>query len=1110
MKMQNQSYRARAIWRVIAILAIMLGLPAARAAAQSAGGTILGVVTDPTGAIVDGGTVTITNIGTGVDRVVETNEDGLYVAPNLIAGAYNLTIAATGFTLAQFKNVVLTVGERREVDVRLTVGQVTSNVTVSSGDVQDVDLASSAISGVVESHTVVDLPLNGRDWTSLTLLEPGVAQVVTQKALGVGNDRANRGLGMDITVGGNRPQGNNYRLDGVSVNDYSSGGPGSITGGVMGVDAVQEFSVVTSNAPADYGKTAGGVINAASRTGTNSFHGTAYEFLRNSALDARNFFDTLRNPSGQLVVPPFKRNQFGASAGGPIFKDHTFFFADYEGLRQRLGTTGTITVPTPSARTGALVGGAVPVDPRVAPFLVCNATNCLFPLPNDGITAARDTGTFSFVGSQPTTEDFLTARIDHRISGADSLFGTFVFDRAQISNPDAYDIKNNGNQSRRYTVALEESHVFSPSVVNTGRFGFNRDVVIANSTLSAINPAASNLAFSFDPGRPAGIITVGSGVTQFTGGIGAISEYDFHYNSFQAYDDVFWTKSKHSLKLGVSVERIQSNQFTRGSSPNGMFTFGSLANFLQDIPSNFNTRLGAAFTPRDLRQTVVGAYVQDDYKIRSNLTLNLGLRYEMATVPTETAGQLATLVNLTDAAPKIGSPYFSNATLRNFAPRLGFSWDPFGTGKTTVRGAFGIYDVLPLPYQFELLTLLSAPFTEGGSITTVPGDFPTAAYAKASAPQNLRYGYVEPHPHRSYVDQWSLSLQREIIPTLTVTAGYVGSHGVHLPGHTDEINDVMPLPQLALGGYLWPTAPNSPRLFTNPLIQGQVSANTWSASSSYDGLTLQANKRVSHGVQIQTSYTFSKSIDTSSSGIAGDTFGNSVSSLPFFDPRLRRGLSDFDVQNVLAINALWQISTPTSWNGAARAVAGGWQVGGIFTLSSGLPFTPTIGGDPLGLSSADNYAFPNRITDCKAANSNFKTSKMLYLNPACFAVPTAPVSFGAQCKTFASGTTQIPSGQEYCANLLGDGGRNTVIGPGLRDLDFSLFKNNPIRRISETFNVQFRWEVFNIVNHANFAPPAPAARQVFTVAGALNPTAGVLSATSTNSRQMQFALKLIW
>jgi hypothetical protein len=1110
MKAQKQSDWTQWMAWFITMLVVIILLSTLQAAAQEAGGTILGVVTDPTGSAVANGTVTIKNMGTGVDRIIQTNGEGLYVAPNLIPGKYDVTITATGFTSAAFQNIVLTIGERREIDAHLTVGQVTSNVTVSTGEVVDVELTSSAISGLVESHTVVDLPLNGRDWTSLTLLQPGVAQVTTQKALGVGNDRANRGLGVDVTIGGNRPQGNNYRLDGVSVNDYSSGGPGSITGGVMGVDAVEEFSVVTSNAPADYGKTSGGVINAATRTGTNSFHGTAYEFLRNSALDARNFFDTLKNSSGTLIVPPFKRNQFGGSAGGPIIKDHTFFFADYEGLRQRLGTTGTIIVPTATARTGALVAGTVPVDPRVAPFLACSANSCLFPLPNDGINTPRDTGTYSFVGSQPTTEDFLTARIDHRLSASDSLFGTFVFDKAQISSPDGYNIKNNGNQSRRYTVALEESHIFSPALVNTARFGFNRDVVIANSTLSAINPAASDLSFSFDPGRPVGIITVGSGVTQFTGGIGAISEYDFHYNSFQFYDDIFWTKNKHSLKFGFSVERIQSNQFTRGSSPNGFFVFGSLPNFLQDIPNTFATRLGAAFTPRDLRQTIFGGYVQDDYKFRPNLTVNLGLRYEMSTVPTETTNQLATLVNLTDSAPRIGSPYFSNPTLRNFAPRVGFSWDPFNTGKTTVRGAFGIYDVLPLPYQFELLTLLSAPFTEGGSITDVPGDFPTNAYAKASQPQNLRYGYVEQNPHRSYVEQWSLSVQRELFPSLTLTAGYVGSHGIHLPAHTDEINDVQPLPQLPSGGYLWPTAAGSPRLFTNPLIQGQVSANTWSAVSIYHGLNVQAIKRLSHGVQIQGSYTYAKSIDTSSSGIAGDTFGNSVSSLPYFDPKLRRGLSDFDVRNVLVINALWQIPGPASWNRVPEWAVSGWQVGGIFTLSSGLPFTPTIGGDPLGLSSGDNFAFPNRTPGCNPVDSNFKQDKLLYINPTCFTLPSAPVSFGAQCKTFASGTIPPPSGSEYCANLLGNSGRNPVIGPGIKNLDFSLFKNNPIRRISETFNAQFRWEIFNITNHANFSPPAPAARQVFTVAGAPNTTAGLISSTTTSSRQMQFALKLIW
>jgi len=720
------------------------------ARAQEAGGTILGVVTDSSGAAVASANVTIKNVATGVERNVPTNDDGVYVAPNLVPGGYEVRIDATGFSSTVVSDIVLSVGERREINVTLKLGAASDKVTVTGDQISDIQLASSALGNVVDSHTVVDLPLNGRDWTSLTLLEAGVAQIRTQKALGITNDRPNRGLGVDITIGGNRPQGNNYRLDGVSINDYSSGAPGSITGGVTGVDAVREFSVVTSNAPADYGKTSGGVINAASRSGTNSFHGTAYELLRNNALDARNFFDTLKNSAGNLITPPFRRNQFGGSAGGPVIKDHTFFFADYEGLRQGLSTTSKIIVPSQNARNGMLVACSTPtppaycmgghlvvssttdangVDLQVKPFLACSPTSCLFPLPNGTVTG--DTGAYSFVSSQPTTEDFLTTRIDHKISASDSLFGTYVFDKAQVSNPDAYNIKINGNQSRRHTVALEESHILSPTVLNTARLGFNRDVVIAFTTLSALNPAASDLAFRFDPGRPAGIITVGSGITQFSGGLGAISEYDFHYNSFQFYDDLYWTRNKHSLKIGFSAERIQSNQFTRGASPNGFFVFSDLAHFLQNIPNTFSTRLGASFTPRDLRQSIFSGYVQDDYKLRPNLTINLGLRYESSTVPTETANQLATLVNLTDSGPRIGSPYFSNPTRRNFAPRIGFAWDAFKTGETTVRGAFGIYDVLPLPYQFELLTLLSAPFTEGGEHGYCSGRLPDQRLRKS-------------------------------------------------------------------------------------------------------------------------------------------------------------------------------------------------------------------------------------------------------------------------------------------------------------------------------------------------------------------------------------------
>jgi len=1088
--------------RYLSALVFLATVLALNASAQVAGGTLAGTVTDGTGAIVPGAAVSIKNVGTGVERNAPANAEGQFVAPNLIPGVYELHVSAAGFSSTVVTGITLAIGDQQQVNIVLKVGAVTDRIVVTS-EASGVQLESSAVGNLVDSHTVVDLPLNGRDWTSLTLLEPGVAQIRTQKALGIGADRPNRGLGSDITIGGNRPQGNNYRLDGVSVNDYSSGAPGSIAGVVLGVDAVQEFSVIVSNAPADYGKTSGGVINAATRSGSNAFHGTASEFARNSALDTRNHFDKLKDSSGKLVTPPFSRNLFGGSISGPVLRNRTFFFADYEGLRQSLSSTTTITTPSASARTGALVAGTVTVDPKVAPFLACTSSSCLFPLPNGLVSG--DTGVYSFVANQPTTEDFFTTRIDDKLGASDSLFATYLYDRGQISNPDTYNLKINGNKSDRHTLSVEETHTLTPTLLNTARLGFNRDVVIANSTLAGLNAAASDTSLGFDPGRPAGVITVGSGVTQMTGGLGAISSYQFHYNSYQLYDDVYWSHKKHSLKVGFAGERILANQFTSGASPNGFYTFGSLANFLQNQPTTFTTRLGANISPRDLRQTLLAGYVQDDYKLATNLTVNLGLRYEMTTVPTEVANQLAVLVNFTDSTPKLGAPYFSNPTLKNFAPRAGFSWDPYKTGKTTVRGAFGMYDVLPMPYQFELLTLLSAPYTLGGSTPTVAGDFPNNAYAKAAAPANLRYGYVTPHPRRSYVEEWNFNVQRELMKSLTMTVGYVGSHGIRLATHTDDINDFQPTAHTS-AGYLWPVVAGSgSRLFPSPLVQGQVSANAWIGTSSYHGLTAEVIKRLSHGLQFQTSYTFAKSIDTGSSGIAGDTFGNSVSSTPFFDNKLRRAISDFDVRHLLVVNALWQIPGPTTWSAFPKWAASGWQVGGIFTLSSGLPFTETIGGDPLGLKSADNYAFPNRTPGCNPVNSNYrKDPSLTYVNHNCFTVPMESPVIAGQCRAFSA----VPGS---CANLLGNAGRNSVIGPTYNEVDFSMFKNNRIPRISDTFNVQFRWEVFNIANHANYGDPAPGATQAYSSAGALNPvgSAGVLS-NAGPSRQMQLAVKVIW
>lgn len=403
------------------LLSILLVLAAATPLrAQVAGGTIQGTITDTSGGVVSTAKVVVKNVDTGVEREIQTNADGFYSAPNLVPGRYEVAASAAGFAKQVASKIALTVGGQEVVDIVLPVGSQAQQVQVTD-TAPPVDTGTSTLSGVVNSKTVVDLPLNGRDWTTLATLEPGVSGILTgPKNDATGNNRVTRGIGAQLTIGGNRPEQNNYRVDGISINDYANAAPGGVLGANLGVDSIQEFSVITSNAPASYGKSSGGIINGITRSGTNTFHGTAYEFLRNNALDARNFFDGSQ-------IPAFKRNQFGASGGGPIRKNRTFIFSDYEGLRQILGTTVQIFVPSPAARNGELVSGMVNVDPKVKPYLA------LYPLPNGPVSG--DTGLFSFINSQTTNENFFTTRVDHTLSSKDYMHGTYLFDPGQSQAP---------------------------------------------------------------------------------------------------------------------------------------------------------------------------------------------------------------------------------------------------------------------------------------------------------------------------------------------------------------------------------------------------------------------------------------------------------------------------------------------------------------------------------------------------------------------------------------------------------------------------------------------------------------------------------------------------
>ena len=1135
------------------LVLLIIGCMAAELHAQVAGGTISGTVTDSSGRVINNVQVTITNVATGVTREVTTNDEGFYSAPNLLPGTYEAKFSAQGFRTQARSNLELTVGASVALDQVLPVGSNVETIVVQS-EVPAVQLSTSDISAVVNATTVRELPLNGRSWTDLAQLQPGVNAIQTQPAFAAGTDRGNRGFGQQLTISGARPQQNNYRLDGVSLNDYANGAPGSVLGGNLGVDAIQEFSVLTSNYAADYGKTSGGVVNAITRSGTNQIHGSAYEFLRNSRLDAMNYFDVGK-------IPPFKRNQFGGTIGGPIVKDHTFFFADYEGIRQSKGISALTFVPSQNARNGLLCSNPAGSDPSnpcstfqlpVGPNTDANGVDLnaksyftFYHLPNGAIIGNGDTGEYTFAGQQIVNENFFTTRVDHRFSNNDSLFGTYMYDKTPYSSPDGLNNVEFDTLTSRQFLAVEETHIFTPKFANSVRIGGNHENVANNQSLKAINPDASNVALgvggSAFAGRDAAQVLVG-GLTDFTGGIGGSPTYFYHWNSAQLYDDAFFTKGTHSIRFGVAAERMFLNVLA-DTDPNGIWNFDSVQGFLTNQPTKFQGGIASTLSPRNLRQTLFGVYLQDDWRARPNLTLNLGLRYEMSTVISETSSKLANLRNIADATAHLGNPFFNNPTLKDFEPRFGFAWDPLRNGKTAVRGGIGMFDVQPLPYQFVLLATQAVPFFKYTVVkdpagacdpsTPCPNPFPNFGGQDIVFSANrLRTTYAEPNPKRNYVIQWNLNLQQQLTPSVAAMVAYVGSRGIHQPFRVDDANLVIPTATSA--GYVWPfDSSGAPADPVNPNF-GSIRGMFYDGHSYYNALETQLAKRMSHGLQLQGTFTWSRSIDTSSGSVAGDTFGNSISSLHWFNIRMNRGPSDFNVGRTLVVNGTWEVPTPKSLEGPAQWALGGWELGLIFTASGGVPFSATwgTGSDPANTNSGDDWAFVNRLGGSGCKSLTRPGNPTGYVKTECFQVPTAPdlAFWNANCNPTPpslvdSNNNQITINNPQnpaldgagwlpalpCFNLRGNAGRNILVGPGVTSLDFSLFKNNYIKRISERFNIQFRAEIFNILNHPNFAPPStPTNSDIFDGSGSPNTVAGALTSTTTTAREIQFAVKVIF
>src|SRR5262245_2891336 len=1051
----------------ISIMAILLS--GIVVSAQTVGASIHGAITDANGSAVRNAAVEVRNVGTGVTYNAVTDAEGRYRVPLLPSGDYEIRVTASGFQPLLRRGVSLAVGQDAVADATLTIGQIETTVTVEGG-ATTVNTGSAALSGLVTKQEIRDLPLNGRSFQQLALLQTGVAA-----ALAAGNDPVG-GRTPKISINGARPEQNNFLLDGTDINNVYNKTPGSVAGVLLGVEGVLEFQVLTNAYSAEFGRSAGGVINAVTRSGQNRFTGSLFEFHRNSAFDAKNFFDP-----ADKEIPAFKRNQFGGAVGGPIRKDKTFFFAAYESLIERLGVTGLTATPDENARKGLLQDAdslgnplfnpdgtpkfrQVNIHPAIPAYL-----DLLFPHVNGRLLKnskglLTGAGEYLFSLSQPTNEHFLQGRIDHQLSSRDTLWGRYTFDGGNVDRQPSNKppVAFTKERSRNQYLTLEHQHTFAPGLLNTVRFGFNRSVQEADNVRTVDTPA--NLAFV--PGEPPGYISI-SGVVTELGGDFRLPRLD-RLNNFQWGDTLFLTKGAHALKFGAQGQRLQFNQNTV-SQRGGVLNFDSLELFLQGRMRSADVALPGLVDPvRGYRQSLFGFFVQDDYKFRSNLTFNLGLRYEFVTVPTEVNGKISNLRNVSDNQVTVGDPWHNNPSLKNFAPRIGVAWDPFGDGKTSVRAGFGIFydEILPKYYFFS--GSLNPPFTTRTSITSTPikpVPFPIITQGfDPNAPIRAQLQTVNFDLQTPYVMQFNLSVQRSLPGDVDVTVAYAGSRGNHLL----RLGDATLAPESIVNGVKTYNPLAGRR---NPNFAG-IWQRVTDAQSFYHSAQLSVIKRYSAGLRAQLSYTFSRSVDDSS-GINSQDFSNVVQyGLDWYDRTIDRGLSAFHVKHNLTFNWTYDLPFGRNLKGLGGALVKGWQLNNITAIRSGTPFTVRLGSNRSGNLNTTSFSANERPNLKLGASSN-------------------PI-LGGPNRYFDDTAFELQP-----VNTRGTLGRNTLIGPGLVSVDASVGKSFSL---GESRSLLFRAEVFNLPNHPNFAVPP---NQI-----AFTQTAGIITSTVTTSRQVQFGLKL--
>jgi len=1079
---------------LLVLLTLLSCLPSARAQVSA---SIKGIVTDPSGAPVPGATVTTRNTETGAARNAVTDDAGRYQFVWLPVGQYEVAVTKPGFLEAIRGGIQLVVGEEASVDLKLQVSAVRAEVKVTE-DAPIVSTATRDISGLVGEQQVKDLPLNGRSYDLLLPLNPGVVNFTWTKTGGTGI--SNSTTGNSFAVSGNRPQQNLFLLNGVEFTGAAENNmqPGGTSGMLLGVDGVREFNVLRDSYGAEFGKRPGGQVVIVTQSGTNQWHGTAFEFLRNNVLDAPNFFD-------QGDAPPFRRNQFGASMGGPVRKDNTFLFANYEGFRQSLHQTSAAFVPDLTSRANA----APSVQPLLNLWPTPSASDLDFPSPGT-CPAPINCGIAEVFSSplQTIREDFGTARVDHIFSQRDTFGGIYTIDDGQDFTATPLDpFSSDAVTLREQVLSLEETHVFSPALVNSARVGFSRAGYFFTGQPTPGTLAASVPGFLI--GHPVGAVVVGgSAASNPTAQLGLAgsnngSNLRIARNLYTFEDHVTLARGRHQLEFGAWFQRFQSNE-TIALSQFGQATFTSLQTFLQGTISSF--LFDPSPTEMNWRSLFGAWYAQDTIRITPKLTLTLGFRDEFTTGWNEAHGRASnyTFTNgVISSQPRIADSLFTVNNAKFLPqPRIALAWSPF-SAKTVIRAGFGMYNDLQdaLGYRADQNAPFNPTFTTPLTVSQLPinpaGPFPAAA--------KLIPGGVQPDMKTPTLISYSLRIQQQLSPNTSLTIGYVGSHGYH---ELIGIDANEPFPVICPATPCPPTYPatfpvgiaNTPvpagtffvptTTRANPAI-----ANTWSwfseGVSSYNALQVDVNRRFSGGLTLRGVYTFSKVLDDGDSLNATTSGGGPALASNPFNLRSDWGLGTFDVRHVAVINASYALPVGhgrrflRDIGGFTNTLAGGWTVNSIVTLQGGFPFSPQLSYNPSNNGDTRNPVRP-------------------FVNPAF----TGPVILGKPTRWFDPNAFLAPvftPAAMAAANggFYGNVGRDTLIGPGLGTWDFSVLKDT---RIRESLNLQFRAEIFNLLNRANFNLPNAV---VFTPSG-VSPTAGVITSTSTTSRQVQFGLKLLW